>query len=440
MNDLIYWVWLSEKNHAGSSEGVKLLESFNNDPKAVFEASREELIAANGGSTALINRLSNHDLSHAELILESCFMSGVKIITCTSPKYPKRLQNVYNKPILLYVRGDIDDLNERFCVAIVGTRSMSGYGKHVTFTLARQLMAYGAIIISGAAYGIDSAANNTAVFFEEPTVAVLGSGINIPYPQRNKEMLDLIAKNGMVISEYPPNTPPYGRNFPIRNRIISGLSDAIVVVEAGEGSGALITAQIASDQGKTVYAVPGNIGVPNSVGTNRIIRDGARVVTCTEDIIEDFADKFKLAKIPRIVNSDKYMRYEYNNGMMTASENRPLSPDEQDKMKGIKLPKAPKKPKPENKSSVTEGKTAPAVGVTFEPEILPESPERERIFTILGDLARRVYNAIPDKLAVTTDEITKSGIPADKVMAELTMLELYSVIEALPGGLYRKLM
>ncbi len=440
MNDLIYWVWLSEKNYAGSPEGVKLLESFGGDPKAVFDASREELIAANGGSSALINRLSNHDLSRAELILESCFMSGIKVITCASPKYPKRLQNVYNKPILLYARGNIDDLNERFCVAIVGSRSMSDYGKHMTFTLARQLMAYGAIIISGAAYGIDSAANNTAVFFEEPTVAVLGSGVNVPYPQRNKEMLDLIAERGMVISEYPPGTPPYGRNFPIRNRIISGLADAVVVVEAGANSGALITAQIACDQGRKVYAVPGNVGAPNSIGTNRIIRDGCKAVTCTEDIIEDFADRFNLAKIDRIVSSDKYMRYEYSHGMPIHPSNRPLSPDEQD-MKEIKLPKPAKKAKTEKSAkTVAEEKAATAVVVPHEPEILPESPEREKILTLLGDEARRVYGAIPDKIAVTTDKITQSGISADKAMAALTMLELYSVVEALPGGLYRKLM
>lgn len=440
MNDLIYWVWLSEKSAPGSSSVIKLLESFDNDPKAIFEASREELLSAGNISGAMINRLLNHDLSRAELILESCFMSGIKVIPCNSPKYPKRLRGIYNKPVLLYVRGEIEDLDDRFCVSIVGSRSMSDYGKHMTFTLARQLMAYGALIISGAAYGIDSAANNTAVFFEEPTVAVLGSGVNVPYPQRNKDMLDLIAKNGMVISEYPPGTPPYGRNFPIRNRIISGLADAVVVVEAGANSGALITARVASDQGRKVYAVPGNVGAPNSVGTNRIIRDGCKAVTCTEDIIEDFADKFDLAKIDRIINSDRYMRYEYNRGMPVSAANRPLSPDEQDK-KGVKFTKSVRKPQAEKTlDTAAKEEQAPQIVVPHEPEILPESPEREEILNILGDEARRVYAAIPDKISVTTDKIVQSGIPADKVMAELTMLELYSVVEALPGGLYRKIM
>lgn len=441
MNDIIYWIWLAEKSGAGNSEAVKLLEHFEGAPKAIFEASREELLASKACSTAFINRLSNHDLKAAENILEFCFMEGIKVIPCSSQKYPKRLQTLYNKPIVLYARGEIEDLNERFCVSIVGARYMSIYGKHMAFTLARQLIAYGAIIVSGAAYGIDSTANNTAVFLEEPTVAVLGSGVNVPYPQRNKEMLDRIAKNGIVFSEYPPNTPPYGSNFPIRNRIISGLADAVVVVEANPRSGALITARDACDQGRPVYAVPGNVGAPNSIGTNRIIRDGAKLVTCAEDIIEDFADRFPLEKIDRIVNSDKYMRYEYNHSMPVLAENRPLTPDEQDKINGIKLPEPPKQTKsaPAKKApSVIEEKLSENNGIS--PVMESNPTKREEILKDLGDTARRVYEAIPDKLAVTTDKIIRTGIPADETMASLTMLELYSVIEALPGGLYRKLM
>ncbi len=451
MSDVIYWVWLAEKNGVGNSDAIKLLEHFEGGAKEIYEASKEELMACKDCSSAFVRRLLNHDLSEAEKILEFCFMNGIRVIHCKSESYPKRLQNLYNKPVLLYVRGEIEDLNERFCVSIIGARSMSSYGKHMTFTLARQLIAYGAIIISGAAYGIDSAANNTAVFFEEPTVAVLGSGINVPYPQKNKEMLDLIASNGMVISEFPPNTPPYGRNFPIRNRIISGLADAVVVVEAGEKSGALITARAACDQGRRVYAVPGNIGAPNSVGTNRMIRDGAKMVTRTEDIIEDFADRLPTEKIERIINNDKYIRYEYNHSIPILSENRPLSPEEQDKIVALQTPKA-KKPKGENKSSDVPNpddyRNAAKMArlddeipeeKTVREENTMDPTEKEEILTSLGDVARRVYNAIPDTFAVTTDKITRSGISAEEAMSSLTMLELYSLVEALPGGLYRKL-
>jgi len=473
MKDIIYWVWLAERNGAGRADAIKLLKHFPGGAKGIYEASYEQLSAVKECSPSFISRLENRDLSHAGKILEFCFMNGIRIIPCSSENYPARLQRLYNKPVVLYVRGVIDDLNERFCVSIVGTRSMSSYGKHMAFTLARQLIAYGAIIISGAAYGVDSAANNTAVYLEEPTVAVLGSGVNVPYPSKNKEMLDYIGSRGMVISEFPPNTPPYGKNFPIRNRIISGLADAVIVVEAGAKSGAQITAQYAADQGRVVYAVPGNIGAPNSIGTNRMIRDGAKPVTCTEDIIEDFAERFKLAKIDRIVNSDKYMRYEYNHDIPILPENRPISPKEQDRMEAMAVPKINQKDRDrvmpdihdpreyrhliKEADTVFAGRRAevgkPPEKEAHEPdaektveESLPEKtlgaqrPERARLMQLLDETQKKVLDAIPDTVAATSDRIIRAcGLPTEEVLSTLTMLELYAAVEALPGDLYKKI-
>ena len=464
MNDLIYWVWLAQKNGAGHSDANKILKKFVGGAREIYEAPYERIAAVTECSPVFLKRLRDHDLTEAERILEFCFLNGIRVISCMSPNYPKRLNSLFNKPIILYVRGMIEDLDERFCVSIVGTRSMSGYGKHITFTLARQLIAYGAIIISGAAYGIDSAANNTAVFMEEPTVAVLGSGVNVPYPAKNKDMLDYIAGHGMVVSEFPPNTAPLGRHFPIRNRIISGLADAVVVVEAGEKSGALITARCAQEQGRMVYAVPGNLGVPNSVGTNNMIRDGAKMVTRTEDIIEDFADKFNLAKIDRIINSDKYLRYEYNHNIPMRAENKPLTPEEQDRGIGLAIPKSrsfepemrmPDIPTPADfRRTDKEVQMPPAERIIHkrEPERkvpvkradpVPQdssvSNERDKVLKLLDDTQRRVFDAIPDGEAIGADKIVESGIPTDVVLSSLTMLELYSAVEALPGGLYKKI-
>ncbi len=465
MSDTIYWVWLAEKNGAGHSDAIKLLQHFPGGAKDIYEASYEQLAAVKECSRSFIGRLQNHDLSNAENVLEFCFMNGIRIVPCVSENYPKRLHGLFNKPVVLYMRGIIEDLDERFCVSIVGTRSMSGYGKHMTFTLARQLIAHGAIIISGAAYGIDSAANSTAVYLEEPTVAVLGSGVNVPYPVKNKEMIDYIGAKGMLISEFPPNTPPFGRNFPIRNRIISGLADAVVVVEAGEKSGAQITAQHAADQGRRVYAVPGNVGAPNSIGTNRMIRDGAKPVTCTEDIIEDFADKFKLTKIERIVKSDKYMRYEYNHNVPILPQNMPLSPKEQDKLAAMNVPRINKKElekfipdipemperlktqkaRAEEPKAVEDNLAFEDAGletVRYEPQEVKaaDSSERARVLNMLDDMQIAVFNAIPDNIAVTSDKIiAKCGLPVENVLSTLTMLELFSAVEALPGDLYRKI-
>ncbi len=449
MTDIIYWVWLAEKNGAGQTDAIKLLEYFPGGAKEIYEATPAELSSCRDVNKRFIERLGDHDLSRAERILEFCFMNGIRVIPCTSPNYPKRLQALFNKPILIYARGIIKDLDERFCVSIVGTRTMSSYGKHMAFTLARQLIAHGAIIISGAAYGVDSAANNTAVFMEEPTVAVLGTGVNVPYPASNKEMLDWIGTNGMVISEFEPNTPPYGRNFPIRNRIISGLADAIVVVEGNARSGSLITARCAADQDRRVYAVPGNVGAPNSVGPNNLIRDGAKLVTCAEDILEDFRDRFDLGKVDRIVNSDKYVRYEYNHSIPVQADNKPLTPSQQDKLAPIKVPpihkasnakKFPDVPEPTDYRKADKRITAKKISEQdVEVRVEVDTKERERILACLDDMQKRVLDAIPSGMSATTDSIAQTGIPTEEVLASLTMLELYSAVEALPGGLYRKL-
>lgn len=467
MNDIIYWVWLAQKNGAGSSDAVKLLEYFPGGARDVYEATKEQLSACRECSSAFLRRLGDHDLTRAEQTLEFCFMNGIRVVPCNSKNYPRRLNDLYNKPIVLYIRGMIEDLNERFCVSIVGTRSMSAYGKHMTFTLARQLIAYGAIVISGAAYGIDSAANNTAVFMEEPTVAVLGSGVNVPYPAKNKDMLDYIASHGMVISEFEPNTPPYGKNFPIRNRIISGLADAVIIVEAGEHSGALITARYACDQGRRVFAVPGNVGAPNSVGTNYLIRDGAKLVTCAEDIIEDFADMFDLTKIDRIIKSEKYLRYEYNHSIPVHSDNKPISTRAQDKTEATKVPpikandgeaKLPDVPNPSDYSGAAKAhgavdtppkkrESAPAKRAKTQKNAEVQSSEptgqnktdRERVMSFLDETQRRVFDAIPEGKAISADKIVELGISTKDALAALTMLELYSAVEALPGGLYRKI-
>lgn len=461
MNDIIYWVWLAQRNGAGHSDAVKMLKHFPGGAREIYEASYEQLSACKECSGGFIRRLTNHDLRDAERTLEFCFMNGIRVVTCASPNYPRRLHDLFNKPIVLYVRGMIEDLNERFCVSIVGTRSMSAYGKHMAFTLARQLIAYGAIIISGAAYGVDSAANNTAVFMEEPTVAVLGSGVNVPYPAKNEQMLNWIAANGMVISEFEPNTPPYGSNFPIRNRIISGLADAVIVVEGGAKSGSLITARCAADQGRRVYAVPGNVGAPGSVGPNNLIRDGAKLVTRAEDIIEDFADKFSLSKLDRIIKSDKYLRYEYNHNVPIQAENVQITPAEQDKMSGIKVPpikkaesgaSLPDIPNPSDYKRASDQKNeSPAKALfrrTAEKKVdtakkanvkKNADDERQRIIAMFDDTQMHIFNAMPDEGAITPDKLAQTGISTDLILASLTMLELYCAVESLPGGLYRKI-
>ncbi len=451
MNDIIYWVWLSQKNGPGHSDAIRMLQYFPGGAREIYEATNEQLLACKDCNTAFIRRLMNRDLKEAERILEFCFVRGIRVISCASKNYPERLRRVHNRPIVLYVRGMIENLDERFCVSIVGTRNMSDYGKHMAFSLTRQLISYGAVIISGAAYGIDSVANNTAVFMEEPCVAVLGSGVNVPYPAKNEELLNKIAANGMVISEYEPNTPPYSHNFPLRNRIISGLSDAVVVIECGLKSGALITTRYAADQGRRVYAVPGNVGSPGSIGPNSLIRDGAKLVMRCEDIIEDFADRFDLEKVDRIVNSEKYLRYEYNHSIPVQKENNPIAPnvDRTSKRAAASLKKdaVPVKsiddiaPKREKKSArvIKKSQTSKNVNREAVSERKLTEDEKAKLYAMLDSDQKLVYDAMPNNAEITIDQLVGTGLSTNTILAALTMLELFSAVESLPGGLYKKI-
>lgn len=430
MNEIIYYIWLSLKNSTGSADAVKLLKHFPEGAKKIYETEQAELAEISECSSGFINRLADRDLTVAERILEYCFYENIRIIHCLSENYPKKLKDIPNKPIVLYVRGNALSLDDKFCVAIVGTRNMSTYGKHMAFRLARALIAYGAVIVSGAAYGIDSIANNTALFLDEPTVAVLGSGVNVPYPSSNKEMLDKIAVKGLVISEYPPNSPPNARHFPLRNRIISGLSDAVLVIEAAEKSGAIITARYACDQGRRVYAVPGNVGAPNSSGTNSLIRDGAKLVTRAEDIIEDFEEMYDLEKLERVTENEQYIRYEYNSRIPVARENLQIKPEppkkEAEQKPQDESPKRRVFPKIERKPL----KIKPPIEIA--PVLPTEVPKG------LSEMELAILNKMQSGVAVTADKLSKCGFAADEVLSALTMLELSGAVEALPGGIYIK--
>ena len=457
MKDIIYWIWLAIKCGAGSSEGVRLLNYFSG-AKEIYEASFDELLGSDKCDRDFLKRLTDHDLSKAESILEYCFLHNIHPVSCASENYPHRLRSLYNKPLVLYCRGNIANMSERLCVGVVGTRSMTNYGKHAAFDIVRNLCSYNALIISGAAYGIDSVANHTALFFECDTVAVLGTGVDVAYPSENRQLIDMIAERGMVISEFIPGSQPTKYSFPIRNRIISGLSDAVLVVEAGEKSGALITARRAADQKRPVYAVPGNIDLPESKGANLLIRDGASLCTCAEDIIDDFADTMKISRNEQLLKNEAYLHYE----MQKSNRRLPKSAEYADSDHTRSYPGSSPKSEPSAGDSASQSEAvkpsdaAPAESPAPQPSARTETmsdtaantPERttakivnsrECIYSKLSELQKQVFDAMPDSGAISPDKLTQSGLSAGDVLASLTILELYAAVEALPGGLYRKI-
>ncbi len=429
MCDLTYYVWYAGLCGAASSEGVTLLEHFDGNPQRVFEADDEELLACEHLPKEFLRRFMNKSTEAAETLIETAYKAGMRILACGSDDYPERLLALSNFPIVLYARGRIETLSKRLCVGVVGTRAMSAYGKFAAFDIVRNLSAHNAVVVSGAAYGIDSVANNTAVYFGAETVAVLGSAVNIPYPRDNEKLLDRIAENGLVLSEYPPGVGPSAHHFPVRNRIISGLSDALLVVEADMKSGALITANLATDQGRAVYAVPGAIDAPGSRGTNALIRAGATLCTSANDILADFADRFDVNPLGEIVRGEEYIRYEMRSRSRTGLS---TEPEKSRKIKAKPEPKQPPAPteKPAEKPTPAEAPEPPAKS---------PSTEHEQILPRLDETQKQVLDAMPASDAVSPDKLVSEALSTAAVLSSLTMLELFGAVESLPGGLFRRL-
>lgn len=278
-----YWIWLSLIKNLGSKRKLKLLELYKN-PEGIYKLTKEELININGIGEAIANDII---ISKNEKILNYHIKymkeNNIKIININEREYPQALKKIYDPPISLYVKGDIEKLNNKN-IGIVGCRECTTYGKKSAEYFAYNLSKQNINIVSGLAKGIDSYAHLGSLNTGN-TIAVLGNGLDMIYPKENLELAnEIIKRGGTIISEYPCGTKPDKMKFPARNRIISGISIGIIVIEAKEKSGTLITVDFALEQGREVFVVPGNINSINSVGTNDLIKQGARLVTTYEDI------------------------------------------------------------------------------------------------------------------------------------------------------------
>ena len=284
--DLLYWIALMRVEGIGPRYAHRLIERFGS-PEAVYHASLTELEAC-GLRAASAQALSRQaGLEEAEKQLSKLEKTDFQAVTFGDARYPSQLREITDPPLVLYVRGSVEALG-RYSVAVVGTRRPTAYGSSVTHRLAHDLALRNLVIVSGLARGIDSAAHRGALEAKGATVAVLGSGLDVIYPRENKSLAAKIADSGALVSEFPLGTPPVPENFPIRNRIISGLALGTVVAEGAEYSGSLITARLAADYNREVFAVPGNITSAQSFGPNHLIKSGAKLVDSWEDVVEEF--------------------------------------------------------------------------------------------------------------------------------------------------------
>ena len=286
MKDLYYWIALRLAFGIGNINYKNLISHFG-APENVFKARPDELGQVEGITARAIDSIRNFKPDRAvDKELDLINKKAVAIITLNNAAYPKNLKNIYDPPPLLYVKGALSSSDDT-AFAIVGSRNASEYGMTATERISRELAVHGITIVSGMARGIDSCAHEGALAAKGRTIAVLGSGIDVIYPPENRRLYESITSHGAVVSEFSMGTKPNAYNFPARNRIISGLSLGVLVVEASLHSGSLITAQLALEQGRDVFAVPGNVHSYKSKGTHKLLKDGARLVESAQDILEE---------------------------------------------------------------------------------------------------------------------------------------------------------
>ncbi len=429
--NILYWIWLATHCGIASKEFGRLITR-HSDPFEIYRMSEEELEHLEGISAHLKLRLQEKSLEGAYEILRYCQKNGVQILTYGDRAYPERLKNIEDPPALLYVRGRLPDLDHRLCIGVVGTRKMSEYGKHTAYTISYELAAARAVVVSGLAKGVDGVAACGAMAAQGDTVAVLGCGISIAYPREHRSLLKVVEKLGAVVTEYPPAERPNSWNFPKRNRIISALSQGVFVVEGDAISGALITAKCAVTQGRELFALPGEVGKKTSEGPNELIREGARMARCAEDILNtyeflygDVLDQERRARALRFpVSAEKaFERYGvgvlYGNSKAERNDTRSSAAEKKSSCQAKDMPQE------ENKQEAKECNT----DATF--------PKMDRLSS-LDEISRKVYLALPDGKLFSADGVVCDELSTVQVLTSLTMLELCGLVVSQPGGLYRK--
>ena len=364
-----FWLGLTKLEGLGVRGAHRLVEHFGS-PQAAYMASLTELESCGIPARVAQSIFAQAGLKEAARDLEASAKAGCQVVAYSSDDYPPRLKQIPDPPLVLYVRGDVKVLS-RYALAIVGTRRPTAYGSQVAQRLAHDLAQRQLVIVSGLARGIDSAAHRGALEAAGKTVAVLGSGIDVIYPRENKRLAEQVTECGALISEFPPGTSPAPENFPIRNRTISGLALGVVVVEAAEYSGSLITARLALEQNREVFAVPGNITSAQSFGPNHLIKQGAKLVDEWMDVIEEFPAEIRMQLLPPVEASD-------------------------------------------------EAAAQPQTGSLFEQSL---TPDQKAVFDVLRADQPLFVDAI----------LTSASIPQPRVMTALLELEMAGVIRQLPG-------
>ena len=402
MRDVLSWTWLSVRLGAASPYLNPLLEHFA-AAADVYAADHAALAAVEGLPESVRLRLLDKDTDRAERILEDCRRLGIGVMTYDDPRYPRLLKQIAKPPAVLYFVGKPIDFDRKLGVAVVGTRTMTEYGRDVTYRFSYDLASAGAVIVSGMALGVDGMAAAGSLDAQMPTAVVLGSGLDVVYPKMHTKLYKCILRDGFAVSEYPPGAEPDARNFPQRNRIISGLARCVLVTECPETSGALITAREALAEGKPLFAVPGAITMPGSAGTNELIKSGsAKMVTSPTDIL----DLFEPAHFPELdASAVGAMNYNAAKAESTYAVSTKTS-----KVAWAKVRRKKPESAPDDSPDTVRESSAPKVTETFVP---------------MSETEKKIYACIPEEGQVSVDLIASgSGAPVPDVLTALLALTL----------------
>ena len=378
---MIHWIWFSELSGLSQRQKLNLLRS-GAEPEDLYHAGSDEL--QNSADAAAF---ADKDLSAARQIAETCRQKGINILTYRDAAFPSRLRHVEDGPVLLYYRGTLPDLDAQPVIALVGTRKATPYGLRIARSMASQLTQCGGLVVSGGAFGVDAAAMEAALDAGYGTVGVLGCGVDVVYPASNRNLFERVITKGCLLSEYPPGTKPEHWHFPQRNRIISGISHGVLVVEAPRKSGALITARCALEQGRDVFVVPGNIDSAACEGSNALLLEGARPVLSGWDLLQDYEAQF---------------------------------PDAVHKAEATKLQDHTSQQTPSDKKDIDN------------PVIPPYSGMMDR-HGELSQQEKMLLSCLTQEPVLMDEVIAKTQIPAAKVLSMMTLLSLKGFVVMHPG-------
>ncbi len=392
-----YWIWM--QNSLGAGARTDEILAYFETPERLYNAGSKEWRLSGLFTQKKIEALKSSTPSETGKILNECRQKGYNIITPDNVLFPARLKNLSNMPLVLYGIGDCSVMSDTVSIGVVGTRNASDYGTQIAQKLSYTLADAGATIVSGGALGIDSEAHAGAMLAKGRTIAFLGCGLSFGYLKENASLRRAITRYGAVVSEYPPFAPANRATFPIRNRLISGVSLGVVVIEAGVKSGSLITANCALDQGKDVFAIPGDIVRSSFDGTNHLIKNGAKPVFSAEDILSEYeylyGDQFDISKAKNPLSSVPYVEYR-------------------------------KKKSDSVKRTVSEAE-----------EVKTEMVKRVTLPEDISEDAKCVYSVLNDNETHIDDIVRKTNLKMNIVLSSLTELEIMGFVQLVSGKKYK---